>query len=120
MPFHQDVSGNLRRLRLVVHSAKGLVSTDATGVSDPYCIVVPVRHDGSEVLAVAVLLCSVIVTSGYVRYFFLVVGIVVTFFFFVILCSFFFFVVLPFYLFILFCQTGTSVGVLRIYLHLLL
>ncbi|CAM9948440.1 unnamed protein product [Ectocarpus sp. 12 AP-2014] len=44
-----DISGNLRRLRLVLHSARGLVSSDVTGVSDPYCIVVPVRHDGSEV-----------------------------------------------------------------------
>ncbi|CAM9346290.1 unnamed protein product, partial [Scytosiphon promiscuus] len=44
-----DISGNLRRLRLVVHSARGLVSSDVTGVCDPYCVVVPVRHDGSEV-----------------------------------------------------------------------
>ena len=45
----QDISGNLRRLRLTVHSAKGLVSSDVTGVSDPYCIVVPILHDGTEV-----------------------------------------------------------------------
>lgn len=64
----QDISGNLRRLRLTVHSAKGLVSSDVTGVSDPYCIVVPVLHDGTEVclgiLARFYLFCAF---AGYAR-----------------------------------------------------
>ncbi|CAN0105095.1 unnamed protein product, partial [Phaeothamnion confervicola] len=36
-------------LRVLLKSAKGLPVADATGSSDPYCVLVPIRRDNTKV-----------------------------------------------------------------------